>query len=107
MATVALDRICGLYFLLVVATLAILLGGLSHAGGVVWGACQMTLLATAAGTVVIALLLLLPLREGRLLESLRRIPKAGTVLGRLIQAFRIYRGKPGTLGLVALLSASS
>ena len=103
-ATVALDRICGLYFLLVVATLAILLGDMSHAGKVVAGACQVTLLATAAGTVVVGLLLLLPLREGPLLQWLRHLPKVGPVLGRLIEAFRIYRRKPGTLVLVAAMS---
>lgn len=103
-ATVILDRVVGIYVLLVVASIAILLSGISATGLAVKAICDVTLLATAGSTVAALLMLFVPFQNWRLFTRLCRLPKVGPVCGRLASALRIYRRNLGALALALGLS---
>lgn len=103
-ATVFLDRAVGMYSLLVVASVAILFGGRSGWDADVRTMCNLTLVATVAGTVAIAVVLLPGWDRSSLMKTAYRIPKIGHVLQRLANALQVYRGKRGMVALVATIS---
>ena len=103
-ATVFLDRVVGMYSLLVVASVAILFGGSAAWDADVRTICNLTLAATAAGTAGIVVVLLPGWERSWLMKTAYRIPKIGGVVQRLAKALRVYRGKRGMLALVAALS---
>lgn len=103
-ATVALDRAVGLYSLLVVASLAILLSGHRITAPVVKAVCQLTLLATLAGSVVVVVLLAPGARRLAWLRAAARLPGLGSLVNRLADALDMYRGKRRLLAIIAGLS---
>lgn len=99
-ASVVADRLIGLYALFVVASLAILLSGMERLGArEVQLACRAVFALTALGTLAGAALLTPGVTEGRLSHALGRLPRIGPSLGNLIDAVRMYRRKPGVLGV--------
>ena len=106
-ATVVMDRVIGLYVLFVVASAAIFLTGLwqSPVHGV-QTACLLALALTAAGTAVVAVLLLPGVTGGRLTEWCGRLPHIGPAMKRLIEAVRLYRHRLPTLALAAAASVA-
>jgi len=103
-ATVILDRVVGIYVLFVVASITILLSGITRTGSAVKAVCDFTLLVTALGTLAGVLMLVLPFQDWPLFARLCRIPKAGPVFGKLVSALHVYRQKLGALALVLGLS---
>lgn len=103
-ATVLLDRIIGLYVLLVVASLAILASDRSRLGPVVGTLCDVTLLVTLGGTMALGLMFGFRYQQGPLFDRLCRLPAVGRVFERLASALQMYRRKPGALALAAVLS---
>jgi len=104
-ASVVIDRMIGLYVLFVVASAAIVVGGfLTHEIVAIRRVCQTTVILTAVGAVGIGILFIPGLSEGRLAQWLIRHPKIGHTLGKLLDAFRIYRSKPRVLATAALMS---
>jgi uncharacterized protein (TIRG00374 family) len=103
-ATVVIDRMVGLFALLLVASGAILLSGVAGTSPVVRAICNMTLLATGLGTIVAALILIPRVSHSRWVVRLSHIPKVGPVLGRLAIAVDIYRRKLPALAVVGAMS---
>jgi uncharacterized protein (TIRG00374 family) len=99
-ASVALDRLIGLYALFAtaaVAYLAIDIKSETAGDGATFAAaikiCQISLVVTIVGAVGSALALLPGFTTLKLWDSLGRVPKVGGLISRLVDAARIYRRK--------------
>jgi uncharacterized protein (TIRG00374 family) len=92
-ATVVVDRMIGLYALLLVTSAAILLGSVSKSTAALSAICNATLFATAAGAVCIMLVLVPGFTRGSLSEFVTGLPKIGRTIGRLIESVRMYRNR--------------
>jgi glycosyltransferase 2 family protein len=104
-ATIFVDRILGLYALFIVATIAVLAGGLMDtAVPQIRVIAQATLVCTALGALGFALLLIPGSTNGVVTRFLEGLPRVGHVLGRLIEAVRIYRRKLPVLVLAIVIS---
>ncbi len=98
-ATVFVDRLLGLYALLLVATIGIVVAGLraSPPGSAVRIICDSTLVLTVLGTLGICLLFVPGVTGDRASEILGRIPLVGATMTRLIATAAIYRTRMPTL----------
>jgi hypothetical protein len=106
-ATVLIDRIIGMYGL-------ILVGGL--ATGIFWGDVQklpalhrigtFTLALLAGSTVALLILFLLAVQHGRLADLLSRLPIAGGMLGEAMGAMAVYRLNWPVLIMTTLMSVA-
>jgi len=109
-ATVAMDRVVGLFALLLVTSTAILLAGVSSDDWRVKAICDLTLVVTAIAIVFVVLILIPRFRGGRFVHAITRLPKIGSTLERLIAAVGVYRGKPlvlaSTLGMSVFVHVS-
>ena len=105
-ATVVVDRVLGLFTMLVLASLAVVIISLdSDASTSVALLCQATLALTAIGFAGIGLALYLPgITSDRLANLLNRIPLAGPTAVRLLSAVHVYRTKQPVLLSAFLLS---
>lgn len=103
-ATVFLDRVVGLYTLLIVASAAILWADTSGWTADLKAIGNLTLVATLAGTAAIIVTLMPRWERSTVIEALQRLPKIGATLRRLMGAVDVYRGKRGLLALIAGLS---
>jgi hypothetical protein len=104
-ATVVLDRVVGLYMLFVLATAAILATDqLNSSVQQIQIICRGTLFCTVLGAAGIAILLVPGITQGKFSAFLQRLPRAGTLFGKLLGAVRIYRQRPGMLLLACALS---
>jgi len=126
-ATVVIDRVIGLYVLFVVATVAAAAtgmlfspaheiqeqitqpgnaGALSDAERLVWLrlVVQINLWSAIGGAIFIGALLVPGFTQGRLSKYLRQLPRVGHVFGRLLEAIRMYRTRPGVIALTCVLS---
>lgn len=90
-ATVVVDRMIGLYALLVLTSGVILATGIPDQSTEVTTVCRLTLVFTAVGAVGIIMVLIPGFTNGAVSEMLTNVPKAGPTIGRLITAVRIYR----------------
>lgn len=93
-ATVAMDRVVGLFALLLVTSTAILVAGVSSGDWRVKTICNLTLIVTAVAIVFVVLIMIPRFRGGRFARAIIRLPKIGPILERLIAAVGVYRGKP-------------
>lgn len=119
-ATVALDRVIGLYTLFVVASVAMLATGFLEIAdwtearrivGVelataISTACRLTPAATAIVTVLLAVLLMRDVSQGRTTRMLARIPYAGPTISKLANAVKLYRRKRHILLMAAVMSVA-
>ncbi len=104
-ASVAVDRLIGLYMVFVVASVAILLTGF-------WRIpirdirliCYITFTLTAFGGGAIVMLLTPGVTDGKLSKALGRIPRVGHEIESLIEAIRMYRRQANVLINSALMS---
>ena len=106
-ASVAVDRIIGLYVLFVVASAAILLTGfwkLEDERGLIFVTCTATFVLTVVGAVGIGMLLVPGVTDGKGTRALSRLPRVGHAIGSLIEAMRMYRRMPKVLTIAALMS---
>lgn len=104
-ATVAIDRLIGLYFLFILASGSLLLTGqLTSPAVQVRVIGQAALACTGLGAVALVLLLVPGVTNGRLSQALARLPRIGTTLHKLILAVRIYRTRAGVLTAAGILS---
>jgi uncharacterized protein (TIRG00374 family) len=93
-ATVVVDRIVGVFGLLLATSTAILLSDLSDSPTIVQTICRMTYVATGIGFACILATLVPGLTNGWFAEFLAGIPKIGTILERVVSAIAMYRGRP-------------
>ncbi len=103
-ATVLVDRILGLYALLVLTTLVVLLCGAPESSPEVKAICQSALVFAAIGGAGILMLLVPGFTSGALSEMLTGLPVVGPTIGQLITAVRIYRRNWNVLVIAGLLS---
>ena len=97
-ATVAVDRIIGLYVLFVVAATAILLSGFwQHGDAQVRTIALAALAATAVATAGMGTLFIPGITQGRLTDWLSGLPYVGRQIGHLLEAVRMYRSNVGVL----------
>lgn len=89
-ATVVVDRLVGLYALLVVAAVTLLLQPASPRGEV-RAIANATYLCAAGGAIGLLLLIVPGFTQGQATDWLTRLPKVGPLAGQLIGAVRMYR----------------
>jgi hypothetical protein len=105
-ATVAVDRVIGLYVLFVVASAAILFSGFwRHDDPQVRYISLGTLAGTLLATAGMGALFIPGVTQGRFTDWLSSLPYAGRQIGHLIAAVRMYRNNPGVLADAVALSA--
>ena len=104
-ATVFVDRIIGLYAIMLVASTAILWEGLATSEMADVRRISIgTLLCTAVGAVMLAMMLIPGFTSGRLSRRLAGLPKVGRVFAQLLDAVRMYREQMPTIYLSLLIS---
>ncbi|MCA9121686.1 MAG: flippase-like domain-containing protein [Planctomycetaceae bacterium] len=103
-ATVLVDRMIGLYALLLVTSGAILLGGISKSTTALAAICNATLLATAFGAVCIMMVLVPGFTRGSLSEFVTGLPKVGHTIGRVIESVRMFRNRYDVMSLILAMS---
>jgi uncharacterized membrane protein YbhN (UPF0104 family) len=104
-ATVVIDRLVGLYAVVIVAAVATLMTGLqSSPVPEVRIICQGTLLAAGVGGMALLVLLVPGFTTGALSEMVAGIPRIGPTLFSVVQAIRMYRKRPEVLLLTGLMS---
>ncbi|MBC8351826.1 MAG: flippase-like domain-containing protein [Planctomycetes bacterium] len=103
-ATVVVDRMIGLYALLLVTSAAILFGSVSKSTAALTAICNATLFATAVGAVGIMLVLVPGFTRGSLSEFLTGLPKVGPTIGRLIESVRMFRNRYDVMAVILLMS---
>jgi glycosyltransferase 2 family protein len=106
-ATVLVDRIVGVYALVLLTSAVIVGGGMPQSTVEVETICRLTLLSAGIGAVGIAVLLMPGFTSGPLAELLTGLPKIGAMLGRLVSAVRIYRTRWVTVAVTLLMSVCS
>jgi uncharacterized protein (TIRG00374 family) len=103
-ATIVVDRMFGVYGLLVVASIAILCADVSSLGGGVRLLSICTLSMTGLGAVLILLALAPGTARTRIAKTLDRLPKVRRPIQRLVLAFQMYRRQKGLLVFVGAMS---
>ena len=68
------------------------------------GICTLTFMLTAAGAVLLGVLITPGFTDGRGTRALARLPRVGHSIEQLIEAVRMYRRKPHVLLGAALMS---
>jgi hypothetical protein len=106
-ATVLVDRLVGVYALVLLTGGVILVGGVPKATVEVEMICHLTLVCAAIGAVGIGILMIPGFTSGPLAEFCTGLPKIGNVLGQLISAVRIYRTRWVTVCVTVLMSVGS
>jgi uncharacterized membrane protein YbhN (UPF0104 family) len=92
-ATVVVDRVIGMYALMLVASGAILLGGIRTTSPTYLALQQFTLLMTALGGLALLAATVPAFTEGRAARFLASLPWVGDSCQRLIASLRIYRSR--------------
>jgi uncharacterized protein (TIRG00374 family) len=103
-ASVLIDRLMGLYALLLVATTGFLLSGLSEQSTELAMLARLVYMATALGAFCMFGLLIPGFTNGKLTRTLTNIPKLGGLAARLIAAVRIYRERWLALAISLVMS---
>jgi glycosyltransferase 2 family protein len=106
-ATVLVDRIVGMYGLVVLTAAVILLGGVPKATVEVELLCQLTLVAAAVGALGIAVLFIPGFTTGPLARFCVQLPKVGAVFEQLLSAVRIYRSRWPIVIVTVVMSVGS
>jgi uncharacterized protein (TIRG00374 family) len=103
-ATVVIDRVIGLFALLLLTSSAILISGVADAAPVVRAICNVTLVGTGVAVAMVTLVLIPRFSHGRFIRLLTQIPKIGPIIGRLLIAVGIYRSRMDILAVAGLMS---
>lgn len=103
-ASVIVDRIVGLYALLLLTSGVLLIGGIPGSSREITTVCQLTFAATVMGGVGIGILLMPGFTNGWLSRQLARVPKLGPIFERILGAVRTYRSQPGVLVQIVTMS---
>lgn len=104
-ASVAVDRLIGLYMLFVVAAIAIVATGFWRVENqVVANICSTTVWITALGAAAIVTLMIPRVLDGKMMRAVERLPRVGRPIGHLTEAMRMYRRRPGVLLAAAAMS---
>ena len=99
-ASVIVDRMIGLYALLVVASAAILFAGAHRSSPAYEAVTRLTLIATACGGVGVVVLMISSLMKNRRKRRIANIPYVGESIQRLISSVGAYRDQTFLMGMV-------
>lgn len=103
-ATVVVDRMVGLYALLLLTSAALLLSNIPNPTVALTAICNVTYLATGVGGIFVLMMLTPGFTRGAVSEMLASLPKVGPLCQRLINSVRMYRDKKPTM--IAILGMS-
>ena len=103
-ATVVVDRVIGLFALLLVTTAAIWLSQLAEPPPVLLAIFRLTYVATALIGASLLVMCFPGFTTGSFAEFLIGLPSVGPIFARLIEAVRMYRGRPKAMLSLLLLS---
>jgi len=103
-ATVLVDRMIGLYALLLVTSAAIFLSDIPNPTPALSAICTMTYVATAIGGIGILMVLIPGFTRGSLSEWLAGLPKVGGLIEQLLTSVRIYRNKRLVMSGILVMS---
>lgn len=103
-ATIVVDRVLGMLALFIVASGAILLTDLSQFGQDIVEFGRITLGVTALLALGMFVLLLPGWHDSRPMRRLRRLPKVGLLVGKLVDAVYVYRQRRRVLYLSIFIS---
>jgi uncharacterized protein (TIRG00374 family) len=92
-ATVVVDRMIGLYALLLITSAAIFFGDIQNPTPALAMICTMTYAATAIGGIGIMMVMIPGFTRGSLSTWLSGLPRVGRLIDKLITSVRIYRDK--------------
>lgn len=104
LATIVLDRACGIYGLLVVASLTLWQADLSQFGPHLHSIAKATFLLTALGGIAVALTVTPAFASSQLVGRTTDLPRIGPAMERVLGAIKLYQRRPLTLFVVGLLS---
>jgi uncharacterized protein (TIRG00374 family) len=104
-ASVVADRLLGLLTMLAIASIGILVVGLTNSEHAALALlCRTILIVTTIGMVVAGLLLFVPGLSGpRLRQIARTVPLIGSTVDRLLGAVQMYRNQKGLVLLAAAI----
>lgn len=103
-ATILIDRVCGLYGLLLVTSSGLLVTGLAAEDPYVEMIANATYACTILGAIGIALLLTPGMTRSRLANSVTGIPKIGKLFRRIFNATDMFQQKKPVLLLIGIVS---
>ena len=103
-STVIVDRVIGLYALLLVTSSAILWADFPNPTPALRSICSMTHVATLVGGLGIVMVLIPGFTRGSVSEWLAGLPRIGGTVAQLISAVRMFRGKPLTMVAIVAMS---
>jgi hypothetical protein len=103
-ATIIVDRACGLYGLLIVTTIALLTSDISTISPQVAVVAKGAYFLTAAGAIVIGMVVTPPLANSRAARRLTEVPRIGRLFARLLAAVLLYQRRWPVLVAVGLMS---
>ncbi|MEX0793425.1 MAG: lysylphosphatidylglycerol synthase transmembrane domain-containing protein [Pirellulaceae bacterium] len=103
-ATVVVDRLIGLYSLLVVTALVSLTIDFQTASLIVQTGARAVRVCAVVGTILGGLMLMPGFSNGSFSEFLVGLPKVGGAFQRVMDAIRLYRGRPDVLALIGVMS---
>ena len=98
--TIIVDRVCGLYGLLLVATAALLISRVDRMSPEIAVIASGTYLLTTIFTIAAVLVLIPPVAKSRLAQRFTQIPRIGPAFQRLLNA--VYLFQDNKLGLAAI-----
>jgi uncharacterized protein (TIRG00374 family) len=105
-ATIVVDRACGLYGLLVMSSLALAASRVSSISYQVAAMANVVYVLTVIGGVVIVMMLTTPLASYRGARRLQEIPKLGPIFAQLLTAMQLYQRQRLVMAVVGLMSVS-
>ena len=103
-ATIVVDRVIGLYALLIVASLVLLLGSVSLQSPALRTISQITFAATGVGGIFLMLILVPGFTHGRISSWLASLPRIGSFSEKLVSSMRMYRDRSGMLIVTIVMS---
>jgi uncharacterized protein (TIRG00374 family) len=103
-ATIVVDRVCGLYGLLVMSALALAVSRVSSISPTVAAMAGGVYVLTGLGGAAIVLMLTTPLATHPLSRRLAELPKLGPIVAQLLTAMQLYQRQRPVMLVVGLMS---
>ena len=105
-ATILVDRACGVYALLLMSSAALWLSGLAAVSHLIASIAYMTYSLTVLGTIALPVVLTPRLVDSKLARRTTRVRRIGPIIQRLLDAIRKFQHSKPQLIMVGLISLS-
>jgi uncharacterized protein (TIRG00374 family) len=103
-ASVIVDRVVGLFALLVVASIAIFMTGSARSSAAYEAVTRGTLIATGCGAVGVVVLLISSLSKRQMAHRVAHLPFIGHPLERMMISVRVYRDRKSLMFITFVIS---